>query len=51
MIRSQMAVAWPLRSRLEKARVAINQQYPYGFRWWHIALPIKQSHICLNRTR
>jgi hypothetical protein len=28
-----------------KNRVVIDQQYPYGFRWWHIALPIKPSYI------
>src|SRR5262249_42967786 len=26
-----------------KNRVVIHQQYPYGFRWWHIAPPIKQA--------
>ncbi|HEX8880771.1 MAG TPA: hypothetical protein VF749_12110, partial [Candidatus Acidoferrum sp.] len=25
--------------------MVIDQQYPYGFRWWHIALPIKPSYI------
>ena len=28
-----------------KNRVVIDQQYPYGFRWWHIALPIEPSYI------
>ena len=28
-----------------KNRVVIDQQYPYGFRWWHIALPIKPSYV------
>src|ERR1700751_4192569 len=28
-----------------KNRVGIDQQYPYGFRWWHIALPIKLSYV------
>src|SRR6516165_2648850 len=32
-----------------KNRVVIDQQYPYGFRWWHIAPPIKLSYISLNR--
>jgi hypothetical protein len=42
----------PIRLRLDdhtqpfaKHRVVIDQQYPYGFRWWHIALPIKPSYI------
>jgi hypothetical protein len=26
-----------------KNRVGIDQQYPYGFRWCHIALPIKPA--------
>src|SRR5215472_14920487 len=26
-----------------KNRVGIDQQYPYGFRWWHIAPPIKSK--------
>src|SRR6185437_8197200 len=33
-----------------KNRVVIDQQYPYGFRWWHIAPPIKLIYISLNRT-
>src|SRR5262247_2340836 len=28
-----------------KNRVVIDQQYPYGFRWWQIALQIKPSYI------
>ncbi len=28
-----------------KNRLVIDQQYPYGFRWWHIALPIKAIYI------
>src|ERR1700757_2088196 len=32
-----------------KKRVVIDQQYPYGFRWWHIAPPIKLSYISLDR--
>jgi hypothetical protein len=37
-----------------KTRVVIDQQYPYRFRWWHIALPIKPSYIfyrTLNHLR
>src|SRR5215469_9978008 len=34
---------------LAKDRVVINQQYPYGFRGWHIAPPIKLSYISLNQ--
>src|SRR5215469_5171786 len=30
-----------------KDRVVIDQQYPYGFRWCHIALPIKLCFISL----
>src|SRR5215469_16355595 len=30
-----------------KNRVGIHQQYPYGFRWWHIAPQIKLSFISL----
>src|SRR3954454_1790624 len=33
-----------------KNRVGVNQQYPHGFLWWHIAPPIKSSYISLNRT-
>src|ERR1700741_3272191 len=42
----------PIRLRLDdhtqsfaKNRVVIDQQYPNGFRWWHIAPPIKLSYI------
>jgi hypothetical protein len=35
----------PARLELLGDRVVIDQQYPYGFRWWHIALPIKPSYI------
>src|SRR3954447_24087431 len=33
-----------------KNRVVIDQQYPYGFRWWHTASPIKLSYRSLNRA-
>jgi hypothetical protein len=33
-----------------KNRVVIDQQYPYGFRWWHITLPIKPTNY-LERSR
>ena len=28
--------------------MVIDQQYPYGLRWWHIALPIKPS--CISQS-
>src|SRR5215472_4314715 len=28
-----------------KNRMGINQQYPYGFRWWHIAPPVTPSYV------
>src|SRR5215471_1442360 len=34
-----------------KNRVVIDQQYPYGFRWWHISPPIKPSYVSLSIER
>src|SRR6201986_11360 len=31
-----------------KNRVGIDQQYPYGFRWRHIALPIKAIYLSIE---
>src|SRR6201999_927158 len=31
-----------------KNRVGIDQQYPYGFRWWHITLPIKAIYLSIE---
>ena len=52
VIDGALANAHEIRLRLDdhtqpfaKIRVVIDQQYPYGFRWWHIALPIKPSYI------
>src|SRR6201996_9010261 len=32
-----------------KNRVVIDQQYPYWFWWWHIALPIKAIYLSIER--